>query len=194
MPIERYSKGTGYTKRDYWLVTRLTRNDFEEAPRKLGDTFEGRLNSFEKVAKEVLKYAGLRTDAPSEELSKIASKLKYQSDEWYACETLRRVRIIRKMRERADKREEDWLLTNILDLGSHIREWKIKLRMREAVSYRTDSKNQVQKGEARRQAFEAARKRGLGTMAAYRAAAKELSITKKISWKTIQRAVKDKSD
>lgn len=194
MPIEHYSKGTGYTKRHRSRVTNPTRNELEEMARQWGDTFEGRLNSCEEVAAEVLKDAGLRTDARSEELFEIASKLEFQSDEWYACETLRCVRIIRKMIERADKRAEDGLLTYILDLGSHIKEWKIKRLMREAASYRTESKNQVQNGEARRQAFEAARKRGLGTMAAYRAAAKELGMTKKNSWKTIQRAVKDKSD
>jgi hypothetical protein len=64
MPIEHYSKSTGYTKRHRSRVTNPTRNELEEMARQWGDTFEGRLNSCEEVAAEVLKDAGHSTAGP----------------------------------------------------------------------------------------------------------------------------------
>lgn len=190
MPIKRYTKGTGHTKKPWIEFSNLTPEEFENEVRPMfeGNSFDERLAAYEEISCGVLMEGGFTVDVKSAEFDQIRRNVEFQSDEWFACEVLAIIDIIRAARARADKSEEPHLLLLVLDLGHRIAEWKIKATMR-ATSQRSHPRTETaSKQEERRQAFERSRARGLSVMRAYEDAAVECGV----DIRTIRRALEAK--
>jgi len=167
-------------------------------------TFDGAVTEVEDYAISVIKKAKTKEDG-RKRLREV------QSPEWYASQIVERLALIRAVKERVasgkgegegEGEDADVLARLTLYLGHLIFEATFKakwegpalkglkqpeyaLQGHEAVYGTSEEKGRKRK--AYRTSFELARKRGLGKMAAYRAAAKEY----KKCEKTIRRAVKE---
>ena len=203
MSISAYKVGTGLTvrKRTKVKFSNTPRSDELKEMRQVLDqdyTFDGAVTEVEDYAISVIKMAETKEDGRNR-LREV------QSPEWYACQIVERLALIRAVKQRvaSGKNEEaDALARLSLYFGHLIFEATFKAKWEgpaltalkqpeygllghEKVHGNPDEKRR--RRETYRTSFDLARKRGLGKMAAYRAAAKE----HKKHVKTIQRAVKE---